>query len=60
MNWPYQLPPPKETIGIAAAIIVLAIIGTYGLPKDRLEDHELRILARLEVCSGAAGGACLP
>ncbi len=35
MNWPYQLPPPKETIGIAAAVIGLLIFVAFLETKYR-------------------------
>ncbi len=33
MNWPYQLPPPKETLGIAAAIMGILLLIVWGSTK---------------------------
>lgn len=35
MNWPYQLPLPKETFGIALAIIALLALIVWGSSESR-------------------------
>jgi hypothetical protein len=33
MNWPYQLPPPKETFGIVLALVALVILILFCGPR---------------------------
>ncbi len=33
MNWPYQLPPPKEMIGIALALVALVGLILFAGPR---------------------------
>jgi hypothetical protein len=33
MHWPYQLPPPKETIGIALALVALVGLILFAGPR---------------------------